>query len=161
MKWCESTKWSRSKASKTWFCRSMRKTHCSKDRGSLKSMKINLLKSSKANNSRGRTSCRPWRRRLKRKEMRYSRSWLPRKLHAELNTSISRTCVTIFKCKSKRREPGLRNKQKGKKDTDKNKNCRLPKITKWNSRPKDSQKKREWRTSSNARWPRSLRRTKD
>lgn len=61
--------------------------------------------------------------------------------------------ISTFKNKKKKQEH--KKEQNLKRDNDKKLNSRKLKIISLNLRPKDSQKKREWKMNSRSRWPRN------
>lgn len=61
--------------------------------------------------------------------------------------------ISTFKNKKKKQEH--KKEQNLKRDKDKKLNSRKLKIISLNLRPKDSQKKREWKMNSRSRWPRN------
>ena len=61
----------------------------------------------------------------------------------------------IFTLKSKRKKPDDKNKLITTKKSNKKKSSKPPKTTNSNSKPKDTPKKREWKTNSRSKWLRN------
>lgn len=87
-RWSESTRWSRSRASRTWFSRLMKRRPFCKGRRNSRSTRRSSCDSMLPNSKKGLTIYRPWKWRLRHSERPSLTSLLRRKRIAEINKSI-------------------------------------------------------------------------
>jgi len=106
-------------------------------------------------NNKDQMNFRLWKKLLRLKEKQSSKSLPQKKQKEELKPSMLRIWETTSMFKKLRKKQEQTKDQNMKRDNDKKPNSKKPKIINLNSRPKDSQKKREWKTSSRSRWPRN------
>lgn len=155
MKWWELLKWNKIKANKTWFSVLLRRKPFLIDKDNLKSMKRSSLENSLNHNKIELIISKQWKKLLNVKEKPFSKSSNKKKPREDKHLKALSKWETISTLKSKRKKLDDKKWQTTTKSKIKKKSSKLPRITNSNLRPKDLQKKREWKTNSRLKWLRN------